>query len=537
MSTPPPASSAEAGAPPALELRGVTKRFPGVVANAGVDLVLRRGEVHCLLGENGAGKSTLMNVAYGLYRPDEGEVRVRGRPVRLGSPADAIAAGIGMVHQHFQLVGVFTVAENVVLGRETRRGLRLDLAQARRIVADLAGRYGLAVDPDARIDELSVGARQRVELIKALYRDADVLILDEPTAVLTPGEVDDFFGVVKRLVSGGKSVILITHKLREVLAVADRVTVMRGGRVVGTADPRTATARGLATLMVGRDVSFGVEKAPAAPGPPAGAGEEGLDAVDASGRAVLAVRALEVADDRGATTVQGLDLDVRAGEILGIAGVEGNGQRELVEAIAGMRPPAAGRIMIGGRDTAGLTPRQVAELGVGHVPEDRGRHGLVAPFSVADNLVLNRCRRRPFSRWSVLRRQAVARHAAELVAAFDIRTPSVDTPVGQLSGGNQQKVVVARELSGQLMLLVVAQPTRGLDVGSVEFIHTQIVRRRDAGVAVLLVSAELDEVLSLSDRVAVLYRGRIARVMDRAEATRERVGVLMACGRDEEAVA
>jgi ABC-type uncharacterized transport system ATPase subunit len=506
-----------AEAPPVLELHGITKRFPGgVVANADVDLTLRRGEIHCLLGENGAGKSTLMNVAYGLYQPDEGEIRVHGERARLSSSADAIAAGIGMVHQHFQLVGVLTVAENVVLGREVRRGMMLDLAKARRIVADLSERYGLAVDPDARIEELSVGAQQRVELIKALYRDAEILILDEPTAVLTPGEVDDFFAVMRTLVGQGKSVIFITHKLREVLDVADRVTVLRGGRVVGTVDPQTATRHSLATLMVGRDVSFEVEKEPAKPGD-----------------VVLAVRGLQVADDRGVVTVSDLDLDVRAGEVLGIAGVEGNGQRELVEAITGMRTPAAGSVTIAGSETVGLTPRQIEELGVGHVPEDRTKHGVVAPFPIADNLVLNRYHRPPYSRRLVMQRKAMERHAKQLVEAFDVRTRSVWTPVAQLSGGNQQKVIVARELSPALKLLVVAQPTRGLDVGSIEFIHRQIVARRDAGAAVLLVSAELDEVLALSDRIAALFRGGVAAVMDRADASRERLGVLMTCGRDE----
>jgi simple sugar transport system ATP-binding protein len=461
-----------------------------------------------------------VNVAYGLYEPDEGEILVHGAPIRFASSADAIAAGIGMVHQHFQLVGVLTVAENVVLGREVRKGALLDLAKARQIVRDLSERYGLAVDPDARIEELSVGAQQRVELIKALYRDAEILILDEPTAVLTPGEVDDFFAVVRTLVDQGKSIIFITHKLREVLAVADRVTVLRGGRVVGTADPATATTHSLATLMVGRDVTFEVDKAPAEPKGP-----------------VLEIRGLEVADDRGVTTVCGIDLDVRAGEIVGIAGVEGNGQRELVEAITGMRVPLSGTVRIAGTDAVGLTPRKVEELGVGHVPEDRSKHGVVASFPITDNLVLNRYTRPPYSRRFVMQRRALERHAQQLVAEFDVRTPSVSTPVGKLSGGNQQKVIVARELSSSPKLLVVSQPTRGLDVGSIEFIHTQIVRRRDEGAAVLLVSAELDEILALSDRVAVLYRGEIVSVLDRTEAGRERVGVMMSCGRDEAVLA
>jgi len=499
------------GAAVVLEARSITKRFPGVLANADVDLVLHAGEVLCLLGENGAGKSTLMNIAYGLYHADAGELRVHGEPVRFDSSADAIAAGIGMVHQHFQLVPVLTVAENVVLGQEPRSGPFLDLATARGEVAELSRRYGLAIDPDATVGELSVGAQQRVELIKALYRNADILILDEPTAVLTPGEVTEFFEVVRSLVSQGKSVVFITHKLKEVLAVADSVTVLRGGRVVGNADPRTATEASLASMMVGRDVSFEVDKQAAKPGRP-----------------VLVTAGLVVADDRGVVTVDGVDLVARGGEIFGIAGVEGNGQRELVEAIAGMRPPVSGSVAIGGTDTTGLSPRRVEALGVGHVPEDRGKHGLVGIFPITDNLVLNRYQRQPFAARGVMQRDAIADHAREQVRAYDIRTPSVDTACGSLSGGNQQKVVVARELSEDLRLLLVSQPTRGLDVGSIEFIHSQIVARRDDGAAVLLVSAELDEILSLSDRIGVLYRGRLVAVMDRAEATRDELGLLMA---------
>lgn len=508
--------SSTASSPPGvretvLRATGLTKRFPGVVANSGVDLVLHRGEILCLLGENGAGKSTLMNIVYGLYQPEEGELEVNGRRVAFRSSAEAIACGIGMVHQHFQLIPVMTVAENVVLGKESRRGPFLDIDKARRDVRELSRRYGLDVDPDTVVGELSVGAQQRVELVKALHRDADILILDEPTAVLTPQEVVEFFAVVRSLVDAGKSVIFITHKLREVMAVADTVVIMRGGKVVSAMPAAGATESTLATMMVGREVGFEVTKEPARPGD-----------------VVLSVHDLHVADDRGHATVRGLDLTVRAGEVLGIAGVEGNGQRELVEALAGMRRPLSGRVEILGRETTQWSPRQVEQLGVGHVPEDRGRHGLVGSYPITDNLVLNRYHRRRFSRRFLMDRGAMTSNARDLIARFDIRTPSPHVAVGTLSGGNQQKVVMARELSGDLHLLLVAQPTRGLDVGSIEFIHRQVIDRRDAGVAVLLVSAELDEILSLADRVGVLYRGRLTAVMDRPQADRQRIGLLMA---------
>ncbi|MGH9112700.1 MAG: ABC transporter ATP-binding protein, partial [Acidimicrobiales bacterium] len=494
-----------------LEARGITKRFPGVLANDRVDFDLRRGEVHCVLGENGAGKTTLMNVIFGLYQPEAGELRVDGERVELHSSADAIARGIGMVHQHFQLVQVFTVAENVILGEEIRRGAVLDLDAARRRIAELASRYGLDIDPNAKIENLSVGQQQRVELLKALYRNADILILDEPTAVLTPGEVDEFFGVVRSLTDQGKSIVFITHKLREVLAVADRVTVLRDGRVVGWADPDEATQASLATLMVGRDIILSIDKAPAQPG-----------------EVRLRVNDLTVADERGVLAVSGLGFEVRAGEILGLAGVEGNGQRELVEAIAGMRKVAAGTIELDGADLTHSTPRQVDEMGVGHVPEDRTKHGVVGSFTIADNLVLNTYGRAPFVRRRIRQLRAIDDQARDLVQRYDVRTPGIHTPVSNLSGGNQQKVIVARELSGDPRLLIVAQPTRGLDVGSIEFIHRRIVEMRDAGTAVLLVSAELDEIFTLADRIGVLFRGRLVGEFPRAEATRETVGLLMA---------
>jgi simple sugar transport system ATP-binding protein len=493
----------------------VTKTFPGVIANQDIDLTLYQGEIHCLLGENGAGKSTLMNVVFGLYQPDAGQFFIRGEPVRYTSSADAIARGMGMVHQHFKLIPVFTVAENVVLGNELRKGPLLDLETARTRIRELGHQYGLAIDPDAIVGDLSVGEQQRVELIKALYRQADILILDEPTAVLTPGEVDDFFAIVRSLVEQGKSIIFITHKLREVLAVADRITVLRGGRVVGTADPKTATQASLANLMVGRDVVLAVEKGPAHPT-----------------QTLLRVRGFEVDDDRGVRTVNDLDLEVRAGEIFGVAGVEGNGQRELVEALTGIRPAMAGTVEIGGADVTGWSPRAISELGVGHVPEDRAKHGVVAAFSVADNLVLNRYHQRPFARRFLRQDGPIDARARELVERYDVRPRNVRAAVSTLSGGNQQKVIIARELSGDLKLLIAAQPTRGLDVGSIEFIHRRIIELRDRGVAVLLVSAELDEILSLSDRIGVLYRGALVGIVDRADATREHLGLLMASGAD-----
>jgi simple sugar transport system ATP-binding protein len=418
-----------------------------------------------------------------------------------------------MVHQHFQLIPVFTVAENVILGNELRKGPLLDLELARTRIRELGTRYGLHIDPDAMVGDLSVGEQQRVELVKALFREADILILDEPTAVLTPGEVDDFFAVVRNLIDQGKSIIFITHKLREVLAVADRITVLRNGKVVGDADPKQATQQSLATLMVGRDVSFTIDKAAATP---AGV--------------VLRASGLSVQDDRGVTTVNDLDLEVRAGEIFGIAGVEGNGQRELVEALVGMRAKSGGTVVIDGHDVTHATPREVLDLAVAHVPEDRGKHGVVGPFSIADNLVLNRYWRAPFARRGLRQEDAIDAEALHLVEQFDIRTPGTHVAVDNLSGGNQQKVIIARELTGDVKLLVVAQPTRGLDVGSIEFIHRRIVEMRDRGAAVLLVSAELDEVLNLSDRIGVIYRGTLVGQYARADATRDQLGLLMASG-------
>ncbi len=500
---------------PALEMRGITKQYPGVLANDRIDLDAGVGEIHALLGENGAGKTTLMNILYGLVRPDAGEIRLAGEPVEIAEPAYAIRHGIGMVHQHFMLVPVLTVAENVMLGQEITRGPAavLDLDEAARRVSALAAQLGFQIDPHERIDRLSVGQQQRVEILKAIYRGARVLILDEPTAVLTPQETNEIFGVLRRLRAEGTSIIFISHKLEEVLEIADRITVIRRGRVVGSRVPARTTPEELAEMMVGREVSLTVDRGVSHPGSP-----------------TLQIAGLRVRNDRGHEVVQGVDLQVRAGEILGIAGVAGNGQDELVEAIVGLRRPFAGTVALDGDDLAGRSPRQVRERGVSYVPADRQRFGLVLSYPVDDNLVLTSYYLPPFARGVLRDRGAVGTEAGRLIADFDIRTPSAAVAATTLSGGNQQKLIVAREFSKPVRLLVLDQPTRGLDVGSVEFIHRQIIARRDAGSAVLLVSAELDEVLELSDRVAVMYRGRLVATLGADEVERERVGLLMATG-------
>ena len=495
----------------ALEARGLTKIFPGVVANDDVSLKVHRGEILALLGENGAGKSTLVKMIYGLYAPDEGEILIKGESVKLKGPRDAITRGIGMVHQHFQLVPVFTVAENVILGDEPHRGPMVNMRKARAEVARLAEEFGLQVDVDARVEDLPVGTQQRVEILKALYRKADILILDEPTAVLTPQETDELLRVVKGFADSGVAVIFITHKLREVLAIADTIEVLRGGKAVGTTTPDRTDAAGLAQMMVGRTVLLKVDKTPAEPG------DVVLDVVD-----------LTADNDIGLPAVRDVSLQVRAGEILGIAGVEGNGQRELVQALTGLRTCRATTVTVNGQDAKGKSPRDIHAMGVGHVPEDRETDGLVGGYSVADNLVLDRYDEPEFSRYGIRNRGAVDALAAELVSQFDIRTPSSQTTVQSLSGGNKQKVVIARELAADPTLLIAAQPTRGVDVGSIEFIHSRIVAARDRGAAVLLVSAELDEVLGLSDRIAVMYDGRIVETIAAADADRSRIGLLMA---------
>lgn len=497
---------------PVLELRGITKRFPGVLANDHIDLTLQKGEIHALLGENGAGKTTLMNILYGLYQPDEGEIIVHGKPVKVYSPREAIANGIGMVHQHFMLIPVFTVTENVMLGEEsTRPGGILDRKASAERIRSISKQYGLEVNPDSYVRDLPVGVQQRVEIIKLLYRNADILIFDEPTAVLTPQEADELFKIMRSLAGQGKSIIFITHKLREVLDAADEITVIRRGKVIGTVNPEEANQNQLAAMMVGRAVQLELDRAPANPG-----------------ETVLEVHDLVVADDTRQVTVDGVSFSVRTGEVVGIAGVQGNGQTELVEAITGLRVPASGKINLMGKDITRASPREVTELGSGHIPEDRQRDGLILPFPVSDNMVLNMYYLPPYAKGVVLDEAKILETAAEQILAFDVRTPGPLTPVGSLSGGNQQKVIVARELSRPIKFLVASQPTRGLDVGSIEYIHTQILKRRDAGVGVLLVSTELDEILQLSDQIAVMYRGKIVAIVPSSEATKEYIGLLMA---------
>ncbi|AFU04519.1 ABC transporter ATP-binding protein [Nocardia brasiliensis] len=493
-----------------LELRGLTKRFGSLLANDHIDLVVEPGEIHCLLGENGAGKSTLMNMLYGLLQPDEGEILLDGKAVTCLSPSDAIAAGIGMVHQHFMLVPVFTVAENIILGREPTKGFAvLDRAAARRQVRELSERYGFPVRPDALVADLSVGEQQRVEILKALANNVEVLILDEPTAVLTPQEIDELIEVLRAIAANGTSIIFITHKLKEVTRIADRITVIRRGKVVGTVEPDTAETD-LAELMVGRSVELVVAKTPAAPTGP-----------------TLVVDGLTVVDAAGAVVVDDVSFRVDGGEIVGIAGVVGNGQSELVGALLGLRTPVAGTVAVGGWQVVSRSPRQHLEAGIGYVPEDRSHDGIIGTFSVAENLVLDLIDRPEFSRHGVLSPAAVKRNAAQRIAEFDIRTGSIADPVRTLSGGNQQKVVLARELSRPLEVLIAGQPTRGLDVGSIEFVHKRIVRERDQGTAVLIVSTELDEIYALSDRIIVMYRGRIVGIAG-PDTPRDRLGLMMA---------
>jgi general nucleoside transport system ATP-binding protein len=504
----------------ALELRGITKRFPGVVANDRIDFDLQPGEVHALLGENGAGKSTLMNVLYGLYRPDEGEIRIGGKPVTMHSPKDAIERGIGMVHQHFMLIPVMTVAENIVLGTEPRReGVLLDLSAAEKRVRALSEQYGLSVDSRARIEDISVGRQQRVEILKALYRGADILILDEPTAVLTPQEATELFGVLRSLTEQGMSIIFISHKLNEVLSISDRITVLRRGEKVETLATAGATEESLARLMVGREVLLRVDKPPADTGEP-----------------LLEIKDLSVVDDRGLEAVRGVSLDVRAGEIVGIAGVDGNGQTELIDAITGLRRPASGTITVGGRDMTKANARKVLDEGMGHIPEDRQARGLVLEFTLTENLALEDYRSPPDSRWGWLFPRRLLARARRLLREFDVRGGGPSARASALSGGNQQKVVIAREVGRDPRVLVAAQPTRGLDVGAIEYVHKRLITVRDEHKAVLLVSLELEEILSLSDRILVLYEGRVVGEYG-PDASEEELGVAMTGGRRKDAAA
>ena len=502
-----------------LELRGITKRFGTFTANDSIDLVVEPGEIHALLGENGAGKSTLMNTLYGLYAPDEGEILIDGRSATFSGPGDAVAAGIGMVHQHFMLVPVFTVAESVALGYEpTKGGSLLDLGQARQKVRDISARFGFHVDPDAVIEDLPVGAQQRVEIIKALSRDAQILILDEPTAVLTPQETDELIEIMRQLKEAGTSIVFITHKLREVRAIADGITVIRRGKVVGEASPQSSESE-LAGLMVGRDVHLTTAKDPADPG-----------------EATLVVKDLTVVDRTEQVVVDGVSLEVRRGEILAIAGVDGNGQSELAEAIIGLAEPRAGSISLDGTDLAGLSVKERLRRGVGFVPEDRSTDGVIGSFTIRENMILDLYDAQPYAKGLQLQPAVIREEAQKKVGEFDIRLTSIDDPISTLSGGNQQKVVLARELGRPLRLLVASQPTRGLDVGSIEFVHKRIIAERDSGTPCVIVSTELDEVLNLADRIAVMYRGRVVGVVP-ADTPRDVLGLMMAGVPEGEALA
>ncbi len=508
--TTPGDATGQAGVP-ILEMRNITKRFPGVVANDRVDFDVRTGEVHTLFGENGAGKSTLMRVLYGLYRADDGEIRINGQRVAITSPSSAIHHGIGMIHQHFMLVDTLTVAENVALGTRSTRGPLTGLETVSSRIQELSDRYGLRVDPQALIWQLSVGERQRVEIIKALYRDVTLLVLDEPTAVLTPKEVGDLFAVLRQMARDGRGLVFISHKVHEVLDLSDRITVLRNGRVVGTVPVGEASRERLVEMMVGHQVA-------AEESPPRGE----------AGASRLVVKDLRVQSDRGTEAVRGVSFEVRSGELVGIAGVAGNGQRELAESIAGLRPPASGSIRLNDTELAGHGPAAIRSAGLGYVPEERMRDGVVADFSVAENLLLVGYSSHAFSRFGFLRARAIRRHCQELVAEFNVKTPSLDTPVRSLSGGNIQKAIMARELSGQPDVLLVAQPTRGIDVAASLYIHQRLVAQRDRGTATVIISEDLDEVMTISDRVLVMYEGMIIGSADPRTASREEIGMMMA---------
>jgi simple sugar transport system ATP-binding protein len=498
-----------------LELRKVTKRFPGVLANDSVDFDVKTGEVHALLGENGAGKSTLMKILYGLYHPDEGEILLNGKPVTIDSPTDSINLGIGMIHQHFMLVESLTVAENVALGLPSSRGLLTDLDRVSKRILELAEIYGLRIDPDAYVWQLSVGQQQRVEIIKALYRGAALLILDEPTAVLTPQEVDELFVIMKQMVKDGHALIFISHKLHEVIEISDRVSVLRDGRMIGTKLTSETTKQDLANWMVGREVGFAPDRGEAK-----------------RGKIRLQLTDVSCGSDRGTPGLRGVSLDVHSGEILGIAGVSGNGQRELAEAITGLRRVTDGRVTLEGEDVTNLLPAQLTERMLSYVPEERMRDGMIKDFTVAENMILREHHKQPYSRSGFLNLGEIARHSEKLITQFQVKTPSQETPAKSLSGGNIQKVVIARELSRQPRAIVAAQPTRGLDIGATEYVRQQLIEQRKEGTAILLISEDLDEILALSDRIAVIYEGQIMDIVPREAATPEKLGLLMAGVKD-----
>lgn len=494
-----------------LEMRGITKKFPGVLANDNVNLAIKKGEIHALVGENGAGKSTLMSILYGLYQPDSGAILLNGQEVKIDSPTTAIGLGIGMVHQHFMLVPPLTVAENIILGAEPTRGLKLDMDRAIREVLEISQQYNLLVDPLAKIQDISVGMQQRVEIIKALYRGAEILVLDEPTAVLTPQEVKELFRIMKNLTSQGKTIIFITHKLNEVMEITDNVTVLRSGKTVGTVATAQTNQHELARMMVGREVILKVSKSEAK-----------------AGKTILKVENLEALNDRKLPALRGISFELRKGEILGIAGVAGNGQTELIEVITGLRKATGGKVWYKDQEITNQSPRRVKDAGISHIPEDRHKRGLELDYTIADNMILGYQHRPPFSTWYGINEKAVLEHAENLIPAFDVRPRIPQAMARSLSGGNQQKVIIAREFYQDPELLIAAQPTRGVDIGAIEFIHKRIVEARDRGAAVLLVSAELQEILSLSDRIAVMFEGEIMDILDAREASEERLGLLMA---------
>lgn len=502
-----------------VEMKQITKVFPGTIANDSVDFDLLKGETHVLLGENGAGKTTLMNILYGLYQPEKGEIYVNGNLVKMSTPNDAIKLGIGMVHQHFMLVHNFTVAENIVLGSEPKKGVKLDIKKAIKHVEELSKKYGFAINPNDVIEDISVGQQQKVEILKALYRGAEILILDEPTAVLTPQEIEELRVIIRNLIKEGKSVILITHKLKEVMSMSDRVTIVRRGKVTGTVNTKDTSIDQLAELMVGRKVNLVVDK----------------NAANIKGE-VLKVENLIANDHRGLPAVDGVSLVVNGGEILGIAGVDGNGQSEFIEVLTGLRKPKSGSIELKGKSIYNKNPKEIIDAGVGHIPEDRHKRGLILKYSLFENSIMGIHKDKPFSKGIVMNYKAIKEHCNKLIEEFDVRTPNNEIMAASLSGGNQQKLIAAREISKDPELLIASQPTRGLDVGAIEYIHKRLVAERDKGKAVLLVSLELDEIMALSDRIAVMYDGKVVAILDRKDATEQKLGILMAGGSLEDVV-